>query len=106
MASTAIAPGIRIGSDAFGSEGTRFGTVPPTYLASSRVTLRVLIANQQPIVRHGLRALLTSEPDLQVIGETDDGGEAVRMARQLRPDVVLIDLAMPTVNGIAATRMI
>jgi len=106
MASTAVAPETRIGSEAFGPDASRFGPVPRTHLASSRVTLRVLIANQQPIVRHGLRSVLTSEPDLQVIGETDDGGEAVRMARQLRPNVVLIDLAMPTVNGITATRMI
>jgi DNA-binding NarL/FixJ family response regulator len=70
------------------------------------VAIRVLIANQQPIVRHGLRALIANEPDLQMIGETDDGGEAVRMARQLRPDVVLIDLSITTVDGISATRMI
>jgi DNA-binding NarL/FixJ family response regulator len=69
-------------------------------------TLRVLIANHQPIVRHGLRALISRESDLQMIGETDDGGDAVRMARQLRPDVVLIDLAIPTVDGISATRII
>ena len=63
------------------------------------MTLRVLIANHQPIVRHGLRTLIASEPDLQVVGETDDGGEAVRMARQLRPDVVLIDLSIPSSTG-------
>jgi NarL family two-component system response regulator LiaR len=50
--------------------------------------------------------MIASEPDLQVIGEADDGGTAVRMARQLRPDVVLIDLSIPTVDGISATRMI
>jgi DNA-binding NarL/FixJ family response regulator len=106
MMSTALAPEILIGEGARGAAGTRLEVVPHTYTATSQVTIRVLIANQQPIVRHGLRALLASEPDLQVIGETDDGGEAVRMARQLRPDVVLIDLSMPTVDGISATRMI
>jgi DNA-binding NarL/FixJ family response regulator len=65
-----------------------------------------LIANYQPIVRHGLCALIVGEPDLHIVGETDDGGEAVRLARQLRPDVVVIDLAVPTVDGISATRMI
>jgi DNA-binding NarL/FixJ family response regulator len=50
--------------------------------------------------------LIALEPDLQVIGETDDGDEAVRLARRLRPDVVLIDLSISTVNGISATRMI
>lgn len=71
-----------------------------------RATRRVLLAHRQPIVRHGMRALLANHPDLEAIGETDDGDEAVRLARQLRPDVVLIDLAMPTIDGISATRTI
>jgi DNA-binding NarL/FixJ family response regulator len=50
--------------------------------------------------------VIASEPDLQLVGETDDGREAVRLARQLRPDVVLIDLSIPTVDGISATRII
>jgi len=84
----------------------RLGSVPRGRTMNGRDTVRVLIANQQPIVRHGLRLIISNEPDLQMIGETDDGGEAVQMARQLRPDVVLIDLSIPTVDGISATRMI
>jgi NarL family two-component system response regulator LiaR len=71
-----------------------------------RATCRVLIANHQPIVRHGVRALLASEPDVVVVGETDSGVEAVRLARRLRPDVVLVDLLLPAPDGIAVTRTI
>jgi two-component system, NarL family, response regulator LiaR len=104
--STAFAPAIRTDADPRRSADTGLDLVSRAHTVSSRVTIRVLIANQQPIVRHGLRAMIASEPDLQVIGEADDGGTAVRMARQLRPDVVLIDLSIPTVDGISATRMI
>ena len=71
-----------------------------------RLRVRVLIANYHPIVRHGLRALLADEDDVDVVAEAEDGGTAVRLARQLHPDVVVIDLALPDVDGIAATRMI
>jgi len=106
MTRTAFAPAIRTGSGSVGSAATRPDLVTRAGSASSRVKVRVLIANQQPIVRHGLWDVIASEPDLQVVGETADGREAVRLARQVRPDVVLIDLSMPTVNGIAATSII
>ena len=106
MACTAIAQESHPGSGVRGPADTRLEPVPHAHIASSRETVRVLIANHQPIVRHGLRTLIASEPDLQVIGEADDGGEAVRMARQLRPNVVLIDLSIPIVDGISATRLI
>jgi NarL family two-component system response regulator LiaR len=67
---------------------------------------RILIASSEPIVRHGLRALLAAEADLEVVAEADDGGSALNLARQLRPDVVLIDLLIPQVDGITLTRMI
>jgi DNA-binding NarL/FixJ family response regulator len=106
MMSTAFAPAVKFGSDPVGSADTRLELVSRAQPASGRLALRVLIANCQPIVRHGLRALIVRESDLIVIEETDDGSEAVRLARQLRPDVVLIDLSIPTVDGISATRMI
>jgi DNA-binding NarL/FixJ family response regulator len=104
--STAFAHTTRRVSDPWSSADTGPELVSRAHTVSSRETVRVLIANPQPIVRHGLRALIASEPDLQVIGEADDGGQAVLMVRQLRPDVVLIDLSIPTVDGISATRMI
>jgi DNA-binding NarL/FixJ family response regulator len=68
--------------------------------------IRVLLAEDHTIVRKGLRALLADEPDFEVIAEAEDGSEAVRMAQQLRPDVVLMDFSMPGLNGLEATRQI
>ncbi|HEY4459199.1 MAG TPA: response regulator transcription factor [Pseudonocardiaceae bacterium] len=65
--------------------------------------VRVLIVDDHPVVRAGLRALLTEDPDLTVIGECGDGAGAVHSCRELRPDVVLMDLKMPGVDGVAAT---
>ena len=67
------------------------------------MTVRVLIADDQQLVRSGFRMILESEQDLQVVAEAANGQEAVSAARRLRPDVALIDLRMPVMDGIAAT---
>jgi len=70
------------------------------------MSVRVLIADDHPIVREGLRAILTAEPDLDVVAECADGADAVRLAGELRPDIVLMDLRMPDLDGAAATAQI
>jgi len=68
--------------------------------------IRVVLADDQTLIRRGLRALLDSEPDIEVVGEAGDGDEAVALARSQRPDVVLMDIRMPGTDGLAATRTI
>jgi len=68
--------------------------------------LRLLIADDHEIVRCGLRALLKSHPEWEVCAEAVDGQEAVDMARQLRPDIVILDIGMPNMNGLIAARQI
>jgi DNA-binding NarL/FixJ family response regulator len=66
--------------------------------------IRVLVADDQALVRAGFRAILEAQEDLEVVGEAADGGDAVTIARAVRPDVVLMDVRMPGVDGIEATR--
>ncbi|WP_329200565.1 MULTISPECIES: response regulator transcription factor [unclassified Streptomyces] len=65
--------------------------------------IRVLIADDQPLVRRGLALILAPEPDVEVVGEAGDGAEAVARAGLLRPDVVVMDIRMPVLDGVAAT---
>jgi len=74
--------------------------------ATSAAKVRVLIAEDQALVRRGTSVLLSMEPDMEVVGQACDGVEAVAMAAQLRPDIVLMDLHMPRLGGVAATREI
>ena len=68
------------------------------------MTIRVLIADDQQLVRTGFRMILEAETDLEIVGEAADGREAVDRARDCEPDVVLMDVRMPEVDGIEATR--
>jgi DNA-binding NarL/FixJ family response regulator len=70
------------------------------------MSIKVLIADDHQIMREGLRALLEKEIDIQVLGEAEDGRSIQRMARELHPDVIIMDVAMPDLNGIEATRQI
>jgi DNA-binding NarL/FixJ family response regulator len=70
------------------------------------VPIRILIADDHSVVRQGLRMFLALDPELEVIGEAADGTEAVKLTRELKPDVVLMDIRMPVMDGIAATAAI
>lgn len=67
-------------------------------------TIKILLADDHTIVRQGLKLILSSQPDFEVVGEAGNGREAVELAAKLRPDLVILDVAMPEVNGIEATK--
>src|ERR687891_2787151 len=69
-------------------------------------SIRLVVADDHPVVRDGLRAMLETQPDIDVVGEATTGAEAVAIVRSLRPDLVLMDLQMPDLDGTTATRHI
>jgi DNA-binding NarL/FixJ family response regulator len=73
---------------------------------TSPPTARLLIADDHALVREGMRAMLASEPNLEVVGEAENGREALELCRELRPDLILMDVRMPEMDGMAATRVI
>lgn len=75
-------------------------------MVEAREKIRVLIADDHAVLREGMRQLLAKEPDLEVVGMAADGAEAVRLTQELAPDVVIMDIVMPQLNGIEATRRI
>jgi DNA-binding NarL/FixJ family response regulator len=82
-------------------------TMPaPVPQAQSRQRIRLLVVDDQPLIRRGLAVMLATEPDIEVVGQAGDGAEAIEAVRRDRPDVVLMDLQMPRVGGVAATRTI
>jgi CheY-like chemotaxis protein len=75
-------------------------------IASAGSRISILLADDHPVLRHGLTKVLEEQPDLHVVGEVGDGQAAVKMARELKPDVVLMDVSLPLLNGFDATRQI
>ncbi|MFV2018264.1 response regulator [Micromonospora sp. LOL_023] len=78
----------------------------PTIAQPAARPVRILLADDQPLLRTGFRMVLGAEDDLDIVGEAGDGAEAVDLARRLLPDVVLMDIRMPRMDGVAATRAI
>lgn len=75
-------------------------------MADPKLPMRVLIVDDHAVVRHGIRMVLEAEPDIEVVGEAGDGEDALALVASLRPDVVVMDIGLPTMNGIEATQRI
>jgi DNA-binding NarL/FixJ family response regulator len=89
-----------------GGSGPGIGSGSPVFRRRSPYFRRAVLADDQVLVRAGFRALLDAQDDIEVVGEAGDGEQAVRLATELTPDVVLMDIRMPGTDGLAATRRI
>jgi two-component system, NarL family, response regulator NreC len=74
--------------------------------SSTKKSIRILLADDHAMVRQGFKMILSAQPDMEIVGEAGNGREAVEMAAEMKPDVVVMDVAMPELNGIEATRRI
>jgi two-component system response regulator NreC len=68
--------------------------------------MKILVADDHGVMREGLKALIDSQPDMEVIGEAEDGQKVVKLVKQLSPDLIIMDISMPNLNGVEATRII
>ena len=100
MKRVSVAPKNRLKADA-SDDGSQSAVVPPP---TRRI--RVLLAEDHPVVRKGIIAFLSNHPGVEVLGEAKDGQEALNKAKELTPDVILMDIDMPRVNGLAATELL
>ncbi len=80
--------------------------VTPSACLGDRMTIKIVLADNHPVVREGLALLLAAEPDMQVVGEAEDYGTTMRLIRELAPEVVIMDISMPDLSGVEATRRI
>lgn len=92
--------------DPAGYAGVRSKPARDSEMSKQQAKLRLLLVDDHPVIRHGIRACLAGSANIQVIGEAENGKEALCKARELSPEVVLMDLQMPQMDGLAATRLI
>src|SRR5215831_16495289 len=88
------------------SDETQTAVVSESSRARQTGKIRVLLADDHTILRAGLKMMLNAQPDIEVVGEASDGRQAIAEAQRLLPDVILMDITMPDLNGIEATRQV
>src|SRR6476646_815982 len=81
-------------------------TDAPMHANGKQAKVRILLADDHTILRAGLKMMLNAQPDMEVVGEAQDGRQALQEAQRLHPDIILMDITMPDMNGIEATKLI